>query len=127
MKHTVPLSRAAATTATMIHVAHERGITHARLNLRPAELGGIEVRLQTSPEGVTAQLVADSPQAARMLAQAGDDLRRQLEANNVTLLALDVSTSGDQRRQASAGGTGRLRSVPPPERRRRPRRLRRGR
>ena len=100
----MPLSRVVQTTGTMLHIAHERGITHARLNLKPVELGGIEVRLQTSPLGVTAQLVADSPEAARMLSQASDDLRRQLEAHDVTLLSLDVSTSGDQRQQASAGG-----------------------
>jgi hypothetical protein len=46
--------------------------------------------------------VADSPEAARALTQAGDDLRRQLEARGVTLLSLDVSTSDDQRREAAA-------------------------
>jgi flagellar hook-length control protein FliK len=104
VERTVPLGRLVSTTGTMLHVAHERGITHARLNLKPVELGGIEVRLQTSPQGVTAQLIADSPEAARMLQGASDDLRRQLEANNVTLLALDVSTSSDQRQPASSGG-----------------------
>jgi hypothetical protein len=98
----VPLRRAVETAGLLLHVAAERGVTHARLNLKPVELGGIEVRLQTSPLGVSAQLVADSPEAARMLAQAADDLRRQLEARDVTLLSLDVSTSGDQRREGSA-------------------------
>ena len=51
----------------MLHIAAERGVTHARLNLKPVELGGIEVRLQTTPQGISAQLVADSPEAARML------------------------------------------------------------
>jgi flagellar hook-length control protein FliK len=87
---------------TLLHVASDQGVTHARLNLKPAELGGIEVRLQSSPQGVSAQLVADSPEAARMLTQASDDLRRQLADRNVNLLSLDVSTSSDQR-QASAG------------------------
>jgi hypothetical protein len=32
-----------------------------------------------------------------MLSQAGEDLKRQLEARDVNLLSLDVSTSGDQR------------------------------
>jgi flagellar hook-length control protein FliK len=100
----VPLHRAAYATAALIHIASERGITHARINLKPAELGGIEVRLHSSPEGVSAQLVADSPEAARALAQAGDDLRRQLEARGVTLLSLDVSTSEEERRGAPAFG-----------------------
>jgi flagellar hook-length control protein FliK len=89
--------------ATLLHVAVDRGITHARLALRPAELGGVEIRLQSSSAGVTAQVVADSPEAARLLAQASDDLRRALEARDVTLLSLEVSTSGEQRHESSRG------------------------
>ena len=62
------------------------------------------MRLQSSPAGVTAHLVADSPEAARLLAQAGDDLRRSLEARDVNLLSLEVSTSGDQQRQGERPG-----------------------
>jgi flagellar hook-length control protein FliK len=102
VERAVPLSRAVATTGVLIHLAAERGVTHARLNLKPVELGGIEVRLQTSPQGVRAQLVADSPEAARMLSSASEDLRRSLEDRDVTLLSLDVSTSGDQNREAPA-------------------------
>jgi flagellar hook-length control protein FliK len=91
--------------ATLLHVAGERGITHARISLRPEDLGGIEVRLQSSPAGISAQLVADSPEAARLLSQAGDDLRRSLEARDVNLLSLEVSTSGDQRRGDQPGQT----------------------
>jgi hypothetical protein len=72
------------------------------LNLKPVELGGIEVRLRTSPQGVHAQLVADSPEAARMLSSASEDLRKSLEDRDVTLLSLDVSTSGDQGRDQPA-------------------------
>jgi hypothetical protein len=79
-----------------------KGVNHARLNLKPAELGGIEVRLRSTGDGVHALLVADSPEAARMLAAAGDDLKRQLEDKNVNLLSLDVSTS-DQRQEQAAG------------------------
>jgi hypothetical protein len=80
----------------------DKGVNHARLNLKPAELGGIEVRLRSTADGIHAQLVADSPEAARMLSSAGDDLRRQLEGKNVNLLSLDVSTS-DQRQDQPAG------------------------
>ena len=105
----MPLSRAVATTGTLIHLASERGITHARLNLKPVELGGIEVKLQSTPAGIHAQLVADSPEAARMLSQAGDQLRQQLSDRDVNLLSLDVSTSSDQRNDQpgfSADGFG---------------------
>jgi flagellar hook-length control protein FliK len=103
VERAVPLSRAVASTGLLIQLAAERGVTHARLNLKPVELGGIEVRLQTSPQGVHAQLVADSPEAARMLSSASEDLRRSLEDRDVTLLSLDVSTSGDQARDQPAG------------------------
>jgi hypothetical protein len=63
------------------------------------------VRLQSSPAGISAQLVADSPEAARLLSQAGDDLRRSLEARDVNLLSLEVSTSSDQRRGDEPGQT----------------------
>jgi flagellar hook-length control protein FliK len=99
----VPLHRAPAAVATLLHVAVERGISRAKMALRPAELGGIEIRLQATAGGVAAQVVADSPEAAKLLAQAGDDLRRALEARDVTLISLEVSTSGDQQQQSARG------------------------
>jgi hypothetical protein len=48
-------------------------------------------------------VIADSPEAARLLAQAGDDLRRALEARDVTLISLEVSTSGDQQQESGRG------------------------
>jgi hypothetical protein len=103
-----PLHLAPRAVAQMLQVAVERGLSHAKLNLRPAELGGIEIRLQTSAAGVTAQVVADSPEAARLLHQAADDLRRSLERHDVTLLSLDVSTAGDDRPDGSAGASADL-------------------
>ena len=102
---TAPLHHVPRVVATLLHVASDRGISHAKISLRPEDLGGIEVRLQSSPAGISAQLVADSPEAARLLAQAGDDLRRSLEARDVNLLSLEVSTSGDQRRGEQPGET----------------------
>jgi flagellar hook-length control protein FliK len=104
-QRTAPLHHVPRVVATLLHVAHERGVSHAKISLRPEDLGGIEVRLQSSPAGVSAQLVADSPEAARLLAQAGDDLRRSLEARDVNLLSLEVSTSSDQRRGEQPGQT----------------------
>jgi hypothetical protein len=85
-------------------VAHSRGVTHARMALKPVDLGGIEIRLQTSSAGVTAQVIADSPEATRMLTQAAGDLRRSLESSGVTLLSLDVSTHGEGGSEAAAAG-----------------------
>jgi hypothetical protein len=103
LQRAVPLYRAPETAAHLIQIAAERGITHAKLNLKPVELGGIEVRLQTTPQGVTAQLVADSAEAAKLLTQAADDLRRSLADREVNLLSLDVSTQQQyQEQQAGA-------------------------
>jgi hypothetical protein len=60
--------------------------------------------LQSTAAGVAAQVVADSPHAARLLQQASDELRRSLASQNVELLSLDVSTSGDERSDAGAAG-----------------------
>jgi hypothetical protein len=100
---TAPLHQAPRAVAQLIHVARRDGIDHARINLRPVELGGIEIRLQHSAAGVAAQVIAESPEAARLLDQAAGDLRRALERQDVTLLSLDVSTSDDRRSAGSAG------------------------
>ena len=113
-ERTVPMHRAPAAVATLLHVAAERGITHAKMALRPVELGGIEIRLQASAAGIAAQVIADSPEAAKLLAQAGDDLRRALEAREVTLISLEVSTTADhQQRQSARGEWSDLRDAGP--------------
>jgi hypothetical protein len=98
----VPLPRAPQAVATLLQVASDRGISRARINLRPADLGGIEVQLSSTPAGVTARLVADSPDAARMLAQSGDELRRALASQDVNLLSLEVATSNPGGHEAHA-------------------------
>jgi flagellar hook-length control protein FliK len=105
-KGAATLSQAPRAVGQLIQLASQKGVQHARLNLRPVELGGIEIRLQSTSAGVTAQVVADSPQAARLLQQASDDLKRSLASQNVELLSLDVSTSGEERRDASAADGG---------------------
>ena len=105
---TAPLHQAPRAVAQLLQVAVDRGISHAKLNLRPVELGGIEIRLQTSAAGVTAQVIADSPEAAKLLEQAAGDLRRALERQDVTLLSLDVSTAGEDRFGGSGGASSDL-------------------
>ena len=104
-QRTAPLHHVPRVVGTLLHVATQRGITHAKISLRPEDLGGIEVRLQSSAAGITAHLIADSPEAARLLSQAGDDLRRSLEQRDVNLLSLEVSTSGEERRGEQPGQT----------------------
>jgi flagellar hook-length control protein FliK len=97
------LRRAPGTVAAMVRIAEARGVTHARVALKPVELGAIEIHIARSAAGVTAQIIADSPEAARALQQAAGELRRALEASDVKLLSLEVSTSGEERREAAAG------------------------
>jgi flagellar hook-length control protein FliK len=104
----VPLSRAAEAVENVIRLGSARGVTHARMSLRPADLGGVEIRLQQTAHGLIASVVADGAEAAQALQQAGHDLRRQLEAQGIELQRLDISYSGDDRSggraaQAQAG------------------------
>ena len=61
------------------------------------------MRLHSTPDGVAAKLIADSPEAAKMLDQAGDDLKRSLAEKGVDLLSLEVSTSSGDQREDQAG------------------------
>jgi flagellar hook-length control protein FliK len=100
-----PMHRLPEAASALLQLAVDRGITRARIALKPVELGGVEIQLSSTAAGINARLVADSPEAARMLAQAGEELRRSLEARDVTLLSLHVSTtSGDERHEAAFAG-----------------------
>jgi len=102
LERAVPLDRAVRTTEAALAVAAQRGVTTARLNLRPAELGGIEIHLRHGAQGLTARIVADAPEAVAALQQAGPELRRSLEEQGVTLLGLDIGARGDEQRRAHA-------------------------
>ena len=110
VERAVPLSRALHTTGVMVHMMADKGVNHARLNLKPAELGGIEVRLRSTSDGIHALLVADSPEAARMLASRGR--RPQAPARG-------------QERQPALARRLDVRQAPGPARRLQHRRLRR--
>ncbi|MEA2458968.1 MAG: hypothetical protein QOC95_1940 [Thermoleophilaceae bacterium] len=106
----VPLGRTAETVETVLRLAAARGVTHARINLRPAELGAVDVHLRSTSEGLVARVVAHSPEAVQTLQQAAGDLRRSLEEQGLTLLNLDIGQSGERsagRSDSNAGGLGR--------------------
>jgi type III secretion system needle length determinant len=98
------LPQAAEAVENAIRIGQARGVTHARLALRPAELGGVEIHLTSTPGGLVVRVTADAPQAAHLLQQAGDDLRRQLQAQGIDLQRLDIGVSGDGRPGADAAG-----------------------
>ncbi len=78
-----------------LHVSRAEGGSSLRMTLRPEELGQVTVRLQVGADGLTtASVTADSQQAASLLADAADDLRKALADRGVQLDKLDVSSGG---------------------------------
>jgi flagellar hook-length control protein FliK len=92
------LSELADIASTVIRVTAREGKAAARITLRPAELGDVEIRLRYHAGGVSADVVADSPQAAQTLSQAVGELRRSLETQGLVVHWLDVRTGDDGRR-----------------------------
>jgi flagellar hook-length control protein FliK len=102
----VGLDRAVETVRLALRAAAERGVTQARISLRPAELGGIDVHLRHTADGLVARVVAEHGHAAQLLEQAGAELRRSLETQGVTLLRLDIGASGEQGGRAAGEQAG---------------------
>jgi flagellar hook-length control protein FliK len=104
----VRLEQAAETVRATIAMAARQGSSSARIQLSPASLGGIQIHLQRTSDGLVARVIAEHPEAAQTLAQNGDDLRRSLQQSGMTLLRLDIESS-DRRdpsaqQQPGAGG-----------------------
>ena len=98
-----------------MHVAPSRGAAHARLQLHPAELGGIDVQLQVTAEGLTATITAERPEAVPALQQAGAELRRALEDRGIDRRSLDVELApgAGRRRRHERAASAAPRSAPP--------------
>jgi flagellar hook-length control protein FliK len=104
----------------MVHMAHARGAAHARIELHPAELGGVTIQLQVAHDGLRAHIAADRPEALPLLQRAAADLQRTLEARGIDLSGLDFGLAPDAEAGASRddgraegrenpfGGPGRL-------------------
>jgi flagellar hook-length control protein FliK len=102
----VPLQHAVETVRLTLGAAAQRGVTRARIALRPEELGGVEVHLRHTAEGLSARVVAEAPEAAHLLAQAAGELRRTLEQQGLNLVRLDIATAGDDAPGTGAGAAG---------------------
>ena len=86
----------------MLRLASARGVTHARIALRPAELGSVDVHIRSTAEGLVARVVAHTAEAVQTLQHAANDLRRSLEEQGLNILNLDIGQSGER----SAGRSG---------------------
>jgi flagellar hook-length control protein FliK len=100
---TAPAPTPSAALEATLRMAGERGITRARVTLRPAELGGVEVFLREGSAGLSATVVAETPHAARMLEASATDLQRRLAAQGLELGSLQVSVGGESTGAAHGG------------------------
>jgi flagellar hook-length control protein FliK len=107
----VRLAEMVETVRTTIEVGARQGTSQMRIALSPASLGGLQIHLTETSNGLVARIVAEHSAAATTLQQASDDLRRSLQSGGLTLLRLDIESS-DQRGAANAdprsnyGGSG---------------------
>ena len=85
----------------MVHLAHARGNAHARLELHPAELGGVTIQLQVRHDGLHAHIAADRPEALPLLERAMGDLQRSLESRGIEVQGLDLGLAPDAEAGAS--------------------------
>jgi flagellar hook-length control protein FliK len=115
-QHTPRLAIASEHVQALLRIASHRGQAQAHLALKPEELGGVEVRLRVTTQGLVASITADRPDSAQVLQQAGTDLRKAFEAAGVDVASIDIGFAGDgagsraNERQAEAGTTSRARS-----------------
>ena len=85
----------------MVHVAHAHGVAHARVELHPAELGGVTIQLHVAHDGLRAHVTADRADALPLLQRAAADLQRTLENRGIDLAGLDFGLAPDAEAGAS--------------------------
>ena len=99
----------------LVRIATTRaGTARAVLQLRPAELGQVDVHLRTTRNGLVATIAAHEQVGLDALQQAGNELRRTLEDKGVQLHSLDLQlgaghngfTNQGDAREASSGRRG---------------------
>ena len=77
-----------------VELAARQGIAKARIELQPEELGHISIRLSQTNEGLRARVTADTPAGAQALSQGRSELRQSLSSLGLSLLQLDIGSSG---------------------------------
>jgi flagellar hook-length control protein FliK len=90
----VPLQEMIDSIGATIELAARQGIAKARIELQPEELGHISIRLSQTSEGLRARVTADTPAGAQALGQGRSELRQSLSSLGLTLLQLDIGSSG---------------------------------
>ena len=98
----------------LVRIATTRaGNARAILQLRPAELGQVDVHLRTTRNGLVATISAHEQVGLDALQQAGNELRRTLEDKGVQLHSLDLQLGAGQQRLLQPGRRTRGQFRPP--------------
>jgi flagellar hook-length control protein FliK len=104
----VPVAHAPAALVDLVQVAHDRGAGQARMVLHPESLGGVEVHLRQTSEGIRATVHVHHPEALQVLQNGVGDLRRGLEDRGVTIDQIDLGLApGNQDQQQQGNGAAR--------------------
>jgi flagellar hook-length control protein FliK len=90
----VPMQEMIDSIGATIELAARQGIAKARIELQPEELGHISIRLSQTNEGLRARVTADTPAGAQALSQGRSELRQSLSSLGLSLLQLDIGSSG---------------------------------
>lgn len=90
----VPMQEMIDSIGATIELAARQGIARARIELQPEELGHISIRLSQTSEGLRARVTADTPAGAQALTQGRSELRQSLGSLGLSLLRLDIGSSG---------------------------------
>ncbi len=80
---------------------------HLRLQLKPADLGSLTIKLSYKEGAVKATLVAESVAAKQALDSGLDQLKQQLVQQGIRAERIEVLVNPDAQRQAWAGSGGR--------------------
>ncbi len=73
------------------------------LSMRPPELGHVVIRMVMNDGVLQAQIIADKPEAAKMLQQAMPHLTDALESQGYDLAGMDIAHHQEAREQFAAG------------------------
>lgn len=90
----LPMQEMIDSIGATIELATRQGIAKARIELQPEELGHISIRLSQTSEGLRARVTADTPAGAQALTQGRSELRQSLSSLGLSLLQLDIGSSG---------------------------------
>jgi flagellar hook-length control protein FliK len=77
-----------------IEIATRHGVAQAQIQLQPEELGHISIRISQTNEGLRARVSADTPAGVQALNQDRSELRQSLSSLGLSLLQLDIGSSG---------------------------------